>query len=85
MADFKRPGSSAPVSGESWTATEPPILENFDVTDRLYIVREDDSLSTIARKFYGTASARRRIIEANRSLIHDPYLIEPGWRLRIPA
>ncbi len=72
MADFKRPGSSAP-------------LEDLDVTDRLYIVREDDSLSSIARRFYGTASARRRILEANRSLIHDPYLIEPGWTLRIPA
>jgi LysM domain-containing protein len=56
-----------------------------DATDRMYVVGEDDSLSSIARKFYGTATARRRIIEANRSLIHDPYLIQPGWRLRIPA
>jgi nucleoid-associated protein YgaU len=70
MADFKRPGSSAP---------------DFDATDRMYLVGEDDSLSSIARKFYGTASARRRIIEANRSLIRDPYRIEPGWRLRIPV
>ena len=70
MADFKRPGSSAP---------------DFEATDRMYLVREDDSLSSIARKFYGTASARRRIIEANRSLIRDPYRVEPGWRLRIPA
>ena len=77
MADVKRPGSS--------DDTGPTIPEDFEVTDRLYLVREDDSLSSIARKFYGTASARRRIIEANRSLIHDPYRIEPGWRLRIPA
>ncbi len=59
--------------------------QDLEATDRMYVVREDDSLSSIARKFYGTASARRRILEANRALIHDPYLIEPGWRLRIPA
>src|SRR5262245_13989039 len=59
--------------------------EEMDATDRMYIVREDDSLSSIARKFYGTAEARRRIVEANRSLIRDSYLIEPGWMLRIPA
>jgi nucleoid-associated protein YgaU len=59
--------------------------EDFDATDRMYIVTADDSLSSIARKFYGTAEARRRIYEANRSLIRDPYILQPGWRLRIPA
>jgi len=63
----------------------PITSEELDATDRMYIVREDDSLSSIARKFYGTASARRRIMEANRALIRDPYVIRPGWRLRIPA
>ncbi|HEY7114902.1 MAG TPA: LysM peptidoglycan-binding domain-containing protein [Thermoanaerobaculia bacterium] len=59
--------------------------EELEATDRMYVVKEDDSLSSIARRFYGTASARRRIMEANRALIRDPYLIRPGWRLRIPA
>jgi nucleoid-associated protein YgaU len=63
----------------------PVTSEDFDATDRMYIVGEDDSLSSIAKKFYGTASARRRIVEANRALIHDPFVIRPGWRLRIPA
>ncbi len=50
----------------------------------VYVVAEGDTLSSIARKFYGNASARRRILEANRALIRDPYVMEPGWRLRIP-
>jgi nucleoid-associated protein YgaU len=90
MADFrsldfsntdKRSSSTALLDAPDdteWTETDP------DETDRMYVVREDDSLSSIARKFYGKASSRIRIIEANRRLIHDPYLIQPGWRLRIP-
>jgi len=85
-----------PVSGESSAPRFPRSgnregtapandPEDFDATDRMYIVAPDDSLTSIARKFYGSASARRRIIEANRSLIRDPYIIQPGWRLRIPA
>ena len=76
MADFKRHEISNPVAESQ---------DEADATDRMYVVGEDDSLSSIARKFYGTASARRRIIEANRAIIHDSYLIQPGWRLRIPV
>lgn len=55
-----------------------------DLTDRMYVVAEGDTLSSIARKFYGDPSARRRIYQANRFLIEDPFVILPGWRLRIP-
>jgi nucleoid-associated protein YgaU len=83
MADLKR------RFADNRTTALPDLPEesdqDFDATDRMYIVREDDSLSSIARKFYGNASSRRRILEANRALIHDPFQIEPGWRLRIPA
>jgi nucleoid-associated protein YgaU len=95
MANFKGRHFSDAVSGDSATAlldapldaesNDPTSQEDADATDRMYVVGEDDSLSSIARKFYGTASARRRILEANRALIHDPYVIQPGWRLRIPA
>jgi nucleoid-associated protein YgaU len=87
MADITWQDSSAAILDPPSEAEsgEPVEADEFDRTDRMYIVREDDSLSSIARKFYGTASARRRIIEANRRLIRDPFLVQPGWRLRIPA
>src|SRR5262249_45057745 len=83
MADITWQDSSAAILDVPSEAELPDPIEadEFDRTDRLYIVKEDDSLSSIARKFYGTASARRRIIDANRRLIRDPYLIQPGWRL----
>ena len=90
MADPKRSGFSNIGSGSSSTAflnlpagAEDPM--ESDVTDRMYVVAEGDTLSSIARRFYGSASARRRILEANRTLIRDPYFIQPGWRLRIPV
>ena len=83
MADVKRWFSE----NRTTTRLDPPkeTDQDFDATDRMYIVKEDDSLSSIARKFYGTASSRRRILEANPGLIRDPFQIQPGWRLRIPA
>ncbi len=94
MAGPKRSDSSNVVSGSSSIALLDPPAEaetadrihrmESDLTDRMYVVAEGDTLSSIARKFYGNASSRRRILEANRALIRDPYLIEPGWRLRIP-
>ena len=83
MADLKRRFSD----NRATLMPDPPeeTDHDFDATDRMYIVKEDDSLSSIARKFYGSASSRLRILEANRALIHDPFQIEPGWRLRIPA
>jgi nucleoid-associated protein YgaU len=87
MADISWTDSSTTILDPTVEpeASDPFEGDEFDSTDRMYIVTENDSLSSIARKFYGTARARRRIIEANRRLIRDPFLIQPGWRLRIPA
>lgn len=43
-----------------------------------------DSLSKIAKRYYGDAQQWRRIYDANREEVKDPDLIHPGQRLRIP-
>ena len=53
-------------------------------TNRYYIVVPGDSLSKIAKQFYGKASAYVKIYEANQDIIKDPRLIYPGQKLRIP-
>jgi len=73
-----------PVKSEIPMVVSGSSLADFDATDRMYIVEEGDTLSSIARKFYGRARARSRILAANRSLIRDPFFVQPGWRLRIP-
>ncbi|MGI9023402.1 MAG: LysM peptidoglycan-binding domain-containing protein [Acidimicrobiales bacterium] len=49
-----------------------------------YTVEPGDTLSEIARRFYGDGSLYPRIFEANRDQINDPNLIFDGQVLRIP-
>ena len=50
-----------------------------------YVVVAGDSLSKIAKRFYGDANKWPRIHEANRDQIKNPDLIHPGQKLRIPG
>ncbi len=50
-----------------------------------YTVKSGDSLSKIAKHFYGDASKWHRIFEANRDKIKNPDLIHPGQEFTIPA
>ena len=49
-----------------------------------YVVQRGDSLSKIAKEFYGDMSLYPKIFEANRNILDDPNKIKPGQRLRIP-
>lgn len=49
-----------------------------------YTVLQGDSLSKIAKRLYGKASAWRKLFEANRDQIDDADLIHPGQVLRVP-
>ncbi len=49
-----------------------------------YTVKSGDSLSKIAKHFYGDGSKWNRIFEANRDQIDNPDLIHPGQQFTIP-
>ena len=49
-----------------------------------YEIVSGDTLSAVAQKYYGKASAYTRIFEANREVIKDPDKIYPGQKIRIP-
>jgi nucleoid-associated protein YgaU len=49
----------------------------------MYVVKSGDSLSKIAKSYYGDANNYRKIAEANN--ISDPDKIQAGQRLKIPA
>lgn len=46
-----------------------------------YEVAKGDNLSMIGKKF---GVAWKEIYEANRDIISNPDLIQPGWKLKIP-
>lgn len=50
-----------------------------------YVVRPGDSLSLIAKHYYGNVAEWPKIYNANRARIKNPDLIQPGWVLTIPA
>ena len=49
-----------------------------------YTVQKGDTLSHIAKQFYGKASRWNAIFDANRDQLDDPDRIQPGQVLRIP-
>lgn len=49
-----------------------------------YSVVKGDSLSKIAKQFYGNANDYPRIFEANKPMLTHPDKIYPGQNLRIP-
>ena len=58
----------------------PPATEKVEY----YEIVSGDTLSAIAKRYYGKASAYPRIFEANREVIKDPDLIFVGQKIRIP-
>lgn len=57
---------------------------SLPVPPKLYEVAAGDSLSKIAKKFYGDANKYMKIFEANKDQLKDPDQIKPGQKLKIP-
>lgn len=51
---------------------------------QFYTVVKGDTLSAIAKKYYGNANAYMKIFEANKPMLTHPDKIYPGQMLRIP-
>jgi len=51
---------------------------------KTYTVAAGDSLSKIAKQFYGNANEYNKIFEANRDVLNDPNMVKVGQTLVIP-
>ena len=84
-----KPDFSKVQSGGSSTAPAPQPQADGDGSSSggggTYVVVAGDSLSKIARRYYGDANKWPRIYEANKSIISNPDLIYPGQSLQIPS
>jgi nucleoid-associated protein YgaU len=79
MPNPKEPAFSDVESGSSSTAPPAPSAGG-----QSYTVVKGDSLSKIAKQFYGNAGQWKKIYEANKDQIKNPDLIYPGQTFRIP-
>ncbi|EKF56690.1 hypothetical protein I215_00710 [Galbibacter marinus] len=60
-------------------------VENNEPEAQFHTVVSGDTLSKIAKKYYGNAMKYPEIFEANKPMLSDPDKIYPGQVLRIPA
>jgi len=49
-----------------------------------YVIKSGDTLSALAKEYYGNAMDYPRIFDANREVIKDPDKIFVGQKIRIP-
>jgi nucleoid-associated protein YgaU len=51
---------------------------------RTHVVAKGETLSSIAKKYYGDANDWKKIWEANKSVVPDPKKLKVGTKLTIP-
>ncbi len=51
---------------------------------RTIVVKEGDTLGSIAHRAYGKASMYKKILKANPDLLNNPHKLRVGMRLRVP-
>jgi nucleoid-associated protein YgaU len=68
--------------GETVPATAPAAKSA--ASGRQYTIQEGDTLSTIAKKFYGASSRWKEIYEANKDVLSSPRNLKLGQVLKIP-
>ncbi len=61
------------------------VVSTPEAEAKMYTVKSGDSLSKIAKEFYGDPMKYPAIFEANKPMLENPDLIYPGQVLRIPA
>jgi nucleoid-associated protein YgaU len=59
-------------------------VQNAEPEAQYHDVVRGDTLSAIAKKYYGDANKYPRIFEANQPMLTHPDKIYPGQKLRIP-
>lgn len=91
-ADFSDVGGSGSTSsaGSSSSAADFSDVSGGSSTTAptggtTYTVKAGDSLSKIAKHFYGDGAKWKKIHAANADKIPNPDLIHPGLQLTIPA
>lgn len=91
------PAQAAAAVGQMYTAKQVPAQAPAPAeqvhTDALvvhhepprgYTVKQGDTLSSIAQRFYGSAQDWTLLLQANRSVIKNPNAIFPGEVLSVP-
>jgi nucleoid-associated protein YgaU len=83
LMDFFRKGKEEPVKPRP-SSNVPRPAPDTSPAPRDYTIKSGDSLSKIAKEFYGNAGDWQKIFQANKDKIKDPNMIYPGQKIIIP-
>jgi nucleoid-associated protein YgaU len=72
------------VQGVSHVDDQMTVAAAAEPESQFHTVEKGDTLSKIAKQFYGDANAYMKIFEANKPMLSHPDKIYPGQNLRIP-
>ncbi len=75
------PAPTAVKSNPTPSATSAPTQAS---NERIHTVASGDTLSTIAKQYYGDASKWTKVFEANRDQLPDANSLKLGQKLKIP-
>lgn len=74
---MENPKSEQPGAAPQVAAVDDPYAQ-------YHVVAKGETLSHIAKQYYGDARLYRQIFEANREVLKDPDRVRVGQKLRIP-
>ena len=72
-----RPSANKPASVE-------PTTTPATAAPRVHTVASGETLSTIAKRYYGSANRWTEILEANKATLRDPTALRVGMKIKIP-
>ena len=72
------------IKGVSEVKAEGVKVPQSDVKVEYYVIQSGDTLSALAKRYYGNAKEYPKIFDANREVIKDPDKIFVGQKIRIP-
>lgn len=75
-------GTAGPTALAGQIHTDALVIHHEQA--RHYTVRPGDTLSSIAQRFYGNPADWRGLYQANRSVVRNPNVIDPGEVLNVP-
>jgi len=69
------------TSDRDWTTYE---QTDKIQTQKFHIVRKRETLSDVARQYYGSPAKWQKIYNANRDVVSNPNAVRPGTKLILP-
>ena len=77
---------AAAVAGLPAVAPTAPatLIPTAVPSEQIYTVKSGDTLSSIAKQYYGDASKWQKIMDANNDVLKSPSSLQLGQKLKIP-